>query len=53
MDKEEKYKLRELMRKSEERKYVEDAYSVKGMEDSTDDDFMTAAEQGFMNGYVS
>lgn len=45
--------LRELMRKTEKQRLIEDAYSAAYIEDTEDEDFMTAAEQGFMLGYIS
>ncbi len=32
--------------------HAEDAYSVKNIEDTSDDDILTPAEHGFMQGYV-
>lgn len=53
MDKDNRFLLRELQKKPEERKPVEDAYSAAYMEDPDDEGFLTAEEQGFMLGYLS
>lgn len=45
--------LRELIRRTEQQEYVEDAYSVAHMEDAEDDDLVSGSEQGFMLGYIS
>ncbi len=53
MEKDNRMILRELLQRTEEQKQVEDAYSANYMEDIFDDDVLTAAEQGFMQGYIS
>ena len=53
IDKDDHMILRELLRKTEEKKPIEDAYSAAHIDDPEDDDFMSAAEQGFMLGYIS
>ncbi len=45
--------LRELIRRTEQQSYVEDAYSARHMEDAEDDDLVSGSEQGFMLGYIS
>lgn len=45
--------LRELIWKTEQQHYVEDAYSAAHIEDAEDDDLITGSEQGFMLGYIS
>lgn len=53
MEKNNRVLLRDLIRRTEEREFVEDVYSVKNIEDPADDDVMTSAEHGFMLGYTS
>lgn len=53
MEKDNRMMLRELLQRTEEQKQVEDAYSANYMEDPYDDDILTGAEQGFMQGYIS
>ncbi len=53
MDKDDRALLRELIRIAEQQEYIEDVYSVSHIEDSADEDFMTAAEQGFMSGFIA
>jgi len=50
MDKDDRMMLRNLIRKTE-RKYVEDVYSANYIDDP--DDMMTAAEHGFMRGFIA
>ncbi len=53
MEKNNRVLLRDLIRRTEEREFIEDVYSVKNIEDPADDDVMTPAEQGFMLGFTS
>lgn len=53
MDKDDRALLRELIRIAEQQTVVEDAYSVRYVEDTADEDFMTAAEHGFMSGFIA
>jgi hypothetical protein len=53
MDKDDRALLRELIRIAEQQEIVEDVYSVGNIEDSADDDFMNAAEHGFMSGFIA
>jgi phage gp45-like len=48
-----KERLRMLLLKADKIAFVEDAYSVQHVEDTADDDLMSAAEHGFMLGYVA
>jgi len=53
MDKDDRALLRELIRIAEQQEVIEDVYSVRYVEDTADEDFMTAAEQGFMSGFIA
>jgi hypothetical protein len=48
-----KERLRTLLLRADRIISVEDVYNAKNIEDTADDDFMSAAEQGFMLGYVA
>jgi hypothetical protein len=48
-----KERLRALLVNADKIAHVEDAYSAQHIEDTADDDLMSAAEHGFMLGYVA